>query len=67
MTAGGPGPEVAIRLSPDEATTVVNALRGEALRQHPEMVAAIGPDYDPWPSDMAAVADKIELAMREAE
>ena len=65
-----PEPEFAIRLTPSEAETVVDALRGWVHFQSREdpQTAATTPvnDCDPWPSDMSAVADKIELAMREA-
>lgn len=63
-------PEFTIRLTLSEAETVVNGLRGWVHHQVTEdpWVAAQTPvqDCDPWPGDMSAVADKIELAWREA-
>jgi hypothetical protein len=63
-------PEFPILLTPSEAETVIDGLRGWVhfqAKEDPETAAQTPvPDCDPWPSDMSAVADKIELAMREA-
>jgi hypothetical protein len=63
-------PEFAILLTPSEASTVVNGLRGWVhfqAKEEQNTVAEIPiQDHDPWPGDMSAVADKIELVMREA-
>jgi ribonuclease HI len=64
-------PEViTVRLTISEAEVVINGLRGWVHRQVHEdpRTAAQTPveDEDPWPEDMAAVADRIELAWREA-
>jgi hypothetical protein len=57
-------------LTPSEAEIIINGLRGWARFR-----AATDPDaeqdipcqdHDPWPEDMAEVADKIQLAMQEA-
>jgi hypothetical protein len=63
-------PEYTIRLTPTEAEVIINGLRGWAHHQQmndPGCELDIPlQDEDPYPGDLAAVADKVELAMREA-
>jgi hypothetical protein len=62
-------PEFPVLLTPGEAQAAVDGLRGWVrfqAREDPRTAAQTPePDSDPWPGDMAAVADKVELALRE--
>lgn len=63
-------PQFAILLTPSEAAIAVDGLRGWVhfqAREDPRTAATTpAPDADPWPDEISAVADKIDLFMREA-
>jgi hypothetical protein len=62
-------PSYPIEITADDAEIIVNGLRGWAQQQQrtdPESEEPPPYDFDPFPGDLAALADKIELAMREA-
>lgn len=67
------GPTFSVELTRDQAETIINGLRGWARVQRQEEfgdggeASVTAPDYDPWPSSMAKVADKIALALLEAD
>lgn len=67
------GPTFSVELTRDQAETIINGLRGRAREQRQEEYGDAGeasitaPEYDPWPGSMAKVADKIELALLEAD
>lgn len=60
---------ITVELTHEQAEAAIYALRREAHRQdpgkYPEHDPAF-PDYDPWPDDMAELADDLEVLLHPA-
>lgn len=64
----GPG-TIAVRLHQEQLEAVIYALRKEAHHQDPDAYPhhhPAYPDYDPWPSAMARLADELEAVVMRA-
>jgi hypothetical protein len=68
MTMPEPGPiRVVVMLTREQIEAAIYALRCEAHRQEPSTYpdhTPRFPDYDPWPSDMAKLADELERELK---
>lgn len=62
--------KITVTLSREQAEAAVYALRCETHRQDPgeyPVHSQTFPDYDPWPSDVAALADELEVLVMRAD